>query len=206
MPEPTPDVFTRVLTLLREYRGQMLRDGRITMKDYVALGERPGYDVTAREVALTLRAEQAEAREQTLIRRLERQMQVDLPDCHGAFQARVAEFLTRCFGPGWAAFDRRKERAMRFFEEACELSFASGLTMQQLASVLIDCMKKDHQEPLREIGDAMVTLVALAQSLGTSAFRRAQETISALETLGPDAFLARDREKPDHVKATGGKA
>lgn len=71
------------------------------------------------------------------------------------------------FAVGSAVFGRqgmesKKERAMRFFEEACELVIAAGLSESEMKILMEDAVAKDVGELHQELGGAGVTLMGLA--------------------------------------------
>lgn len=93
---------------------------------------------------------------------------------HASSVRRPRDFLTwalRIFGP--LAADRR-ERAMRFTEEALELAQSAGLERGAIDKILDRVFSRPPGDLPREIGQSAATLELLAESQGLSTEQEAQ--------------------------------
>lgn len=115
-------------------------------------------------------------------------------------QIRAAQFLTKCFGEQWSNV---QERALRFFEEACELARSCGLSNGQTCLLLLRAYDGMAGKVASEVGDVVVTLATLSESLGLSMNECGRETITRLVNEGPEKLRERHSAKPDYMKAKG---
>jgi NTP pyrophosphatase (non-canonical NTP hydrolase) len=74
------------------------------------------------------------------------------------------------------------ERAQRFFEEAGELAQAVGLTREQCDAILDRVFARPRGSVEKEIGDAGLTLITLAEAEGYSADECEARTLSERES------------------------
>jgi len=121
----------------------------------------------------------------------------------GDVQTRVGKFMTRCFGERWASYDNVPERALRFFEEACELAQACGLTLSQVCPVIIHVYGKPRGTASAEVGDVVVTLAALSETYRLVMNSCGRGAIARLEADGPEKLREKHDAKPDYLKANG---
>jgi hypothetical protein len=85
------------------------------------------------------------------------------------YQSDVHEWAVDCFGVEGAT--DRKERSMRFLEEAVELAQSCDLTLEEVAAVVQYVYRRPTGRPSQEVGGVMVTLAALCEgSLGVDMF------------------------------------
>ena len=80
------------------------------------------------------------------------------------FQARVAPWITACFGEQLA--NDPAERNHRFLEESLELAQACGATAAEAHRIVDYVFGRDTGDKAQEIGGVMVTLAALCQAQG----------------------------------------
>jgi uncharacterized coiled-coil protein SlyX len=121
----------------------------------------------------------------------------------GDVQTRVGKFMTRCFGERWASYDNVPERGLRFFEEACELAQACGLTLSQACPVIIHVYGKPRGTASVEVGDVVVTLAALSETYRLVMNSCGRGAIARLEADGPEKLREKHDAKPDYLKANG---
>jgi len=75
------------------------------------------------------------------------------------FQDRVCEWIVKCFPP--SLYASKRERALRFLEEAMELAQAEGLTRLDVARMAGYVFNRPVGGTQQEVGGVMVTLAAL---------------------------------------------
>lgn len=80
-------------------------------------------------------------------------------------QKELLDWSERCFGP--TALHRR-QRALRFLEEALELCQAMELTPADVETLSAYTFGRPVGTPRQEIGGVMITLYGLAERLGIS--------------------------------------
>jgi len=78
------------------------------------------------------------------------------------FQSRVSDWMLQCFGAEIA--NDRRERCLRFFEEAAELCQALGMTEDMAYKLVAYTWGRDAGDPFQEVGGVKVTLAALCQA------------------------------------------
>lgn len=108
---------------------------------------------------------------------------------HG-YQVAVASWLRKCFGVQLAT--DKEERNQRFFEEACELVQANGMS-QSAAHRLVDYVYgREVGEVSQEIAGVMVSLSALAETAGVSISEAAN---AELERINRPEMIVKINEK-----------
>jgi len=95
------------------------------------------------------------------------------------------------------------ERCLRFFEEAAELVHALGLTRAQCDAVLDRVFSRPKGKPEQEIGQAGMTLLALAECEGYSADECEAAEIKRVLALPDDHWRKRQNAKAE--QGLGGK-
>lgn len=85
---------------------------------------------------------------------------------HDTRQAAVLTWVSNTFGPASAL---PQERAARFVEEAIELAQAVGAPEDLMSKIVARVYSREAGAPSKELGQAGITLEALAESLFLSA-------------------------------------
>lgn len=80
------------------------------------------------------------------------------------------------------------ERALRFFEEACELAQAEGLTTEQCAALVAHVFGKPAGDPAQEVGGVSVTLLAYCEARGFSADAAEARELARVLAIDPQRF------------------
>lgn len=88
--------------------------------------------------------------------------------------------------------DDPKERAMRFFEEACELAQACGLGMEETSRILVRTLSRPAGDPAQESAGAYFTLLMLCRQRGYSLDH---EMLRELERVEAPGYAEHVREK-----------
>lgn len=96
-----------------------------------------------------------------------------------AFQDRVCEWIVKCFPP--MLYASKRERALRFLEEAMELVQAEGLTCHDAHRVITYVFNRAVGETQQEIGGVLVTLAALCWNEGIYLDVAAKQEIERIE-------------------------
>ena len=86
-------------------------------------------------------------------------------------------------------------RAVRFLEEACELSQAAGLPEGHALRVLAHVYARPAGDRGQEIGGVGVTLLALCTALGYNADLCERDEIARVVSLPPEHWAQRNRAK-----------
>lgn len=81
-----------------------------------------------------------------------------------AFQARVGEWMLKCFTPEIAS--DRLERCDRFIEEALEFVQAEGYSVERAHALVDYVFSRPQGEINQEVGGVMVTLAAACNTFG----------------------------------------
>jgi hypothetical protein len=108
---------------------------------------------------------------------------------------RPSEFLAwavETFGP---VALKRKERLMRFTEEAIELAHADGLKRADLDRLLDRVYSRPAGHVWREIGQAQACLETYAQSIGVSADEQAQKEFDRVRKIPKEEWTKRHAAK-----------
>ena len=102
---------------------------------------------------------------------------------------------------GYDKMSDKRERALRFGEEAMELMRAVGLSLQDVANLMDYEFDRPAGNIEQEIADAGVTLYALADNYDVDVDLAVErEIIRVLRDA--DAIKAKDAAKPDSVKTS----
>lgn len=103
---------------------------------------------------------------------------------------------------GWALdiFPReqvidRRERAIRFLEEAQELAQTQGVTEDDNARLGRRVWSRPVGEVWQEIGGAQFCLFSLAENLGMSAISCAEQDLFRVKSMDPEHFRRKNAEK-----------
>jgi hypothetical protein len=112
------------------------------------------------------------------------------------FQIKTAEWLKKCFSPEVAA--DKKERSLRFIEEAVELVQSTGLTEDDVLKIVYYVYNRDTGFLNQEIGGVMVTLAGLCE-----AENEQLQTCALVELMRVNANIEKIREKQLLKKAAG---
>ena len=83
---------------------------------------------------------------------------------------------------GLSSLPWRKERAVRFVEEAIELAQAIGVDREQLHRLVDYVMDRPVGEVAQEVGGSMLTLYAVSEACGVDADAQALREIERVET------------------------
>ena len=75
------------------------------------------------------------------------------------YQAGVRKWMEECFSPGTVS--NKRERALRFLDEALELFQAMGCSQQEAQELLTYVFGRPAGEVGQEVGGVMTTLAAL---------------------------------------------
>ena len=111
--------------------------------------------------------------------------------------ARPAEFLQWAVDTfGRIALDRR-ERMLRFAEEAIELAHADGLDESVLHRLINRVYSRPRGSIGREIGQSQATLELFAESIGASAEREARREWERVRAVPQDEWRRRHKVKVD---------
>jgi NTP pyrophosphatase (non-canonical NTP hydrolase) len=111
------------------------------------------------------------------------------------FQARVAEWMMKCFGADIT--NSLQERCFRFFEEAGELCQALGMTEEQARDLVAYTWSRDKGEPSQEIGGVMVTLAAMCHAAGLDMAADGEAELARIDTPETiDAIRQKHHAKP----------
>src|ERR1700685_720354 len=108
---------------------------------------------------------------------------------------RPKEFLAwavAIFGP--IALNRR-ERLLRFAEEALELIHAEGMSLDELDRITYRIWKRPPGETLKEIGQAQACLETFAENIGESADKLAQAEFERVPTIPREEWAGRHEAK-----------
>lgn len=106
------------------------------------------------------------------------------------YTVRAVEWVMRALGP--AILKSRRERAMRFFEEATELAQACGLAKHDMAAIVDRVMHRPSGEVAQESAGAYFTLLVLAHAHDVSLD---WELMKEFRRVEDPAVVARIREK-----------
>lgn len=109
------------------------------------------------------------------------------------FQPAVLAWMLDCFGED-VTYDKR-ERAIRFLEEAIELTQACGMTQDQAHALVKYVYNREVGEPEQEVGGVMVTLAALCAASSIDLTAAANTELGRIAELIPD-IQAKHRNKP----------
>lgn len=74
-----------------------------------------------------------------------------------------------------------KERRLRFFEEACELAQACGMTAADATAMINYTWNRPADVPEKEVGGTMVCLLGLAEALGLDAMELLEAELTRIE-------------------------
>lgn len=85
-----------------------------------------------------------------------------------------------------------KERRLRFFEEACELAQACGMTQEEATKMIAYTWSRPADVPEKEVGGLMVCALGLAEALDLDAGALLD---AELERIEDPAFIARIHTK-----------
>ena len=96
---------------------------------------------------------------------------------------------------GAATADNRVERIRRFAEEAIELTQAAGLNKESLLGIINHVYSKPSGNIVTELGQAGVSLLALAQHLGLDADDAESAEFIRISSLPPEYWQARQNAK-----------
>ena len=89
------------------------------------------------------------------------------------------------------------ERSMRFFEESAELVQAVGLTREQCDAILDRVFARPRGNVEKEIGDAGLTLITLAEAEGFSADECEARTLAHVQSKPDSHWQGRQNAKAE---------
>ncbi|HEY4326128.1 MAG TPA: hypothetical protein VGN20_19215 [Mucilaginibacter sp.] len=115
------------------------------------------------------------------------------------YQQRVQQWVTEAFGPKVA--NDKKERAYRFIEESIELVQSTGLTKEDVLTMVDYVFGRPAGEPYQEIGGVMVTLASLTEVQNLDLTECAEMELERA-ILKTDKIRAKQRSKPHSIKTT----
>jgi len=118
---------------------------------------------------------------------------VIVPANRDSRQAIAIDWSVKAFGEAVAT--DKKERALRFLEEAIELAQACGIEFLDIPALAAHVYGKPVGEVAQEVGGVGVTLLILCQNLGLSAEDCEWAELKRILTLGPAHFTARQDAK-----------
>lgn len=107
-------------------------------------------------------------------------------------QLEILDWAVETFGP--VARDRQ-ERTMRFAEEAIELAHAMGLHGDVLVSIIRRVYSREAGQIPREIGQAQMTLEALAAVVGENADLEAEREFMRVKSVPKEEWTRRHQAK-----------
>lgn len=90
----------------------------------------------------------------------------ELLDTYPDFQKRVAQWMGIAFSE--SVVNDKRERAMRFFEEAAELCQSIGLMREEAQTLVNYVFNRPTGDTIQEVGGVMVTLSALCNTVNIS--------------------------------------
>lgn len=108
------------------------------------------------------------------------------------FQTWIWNWMQECFG---TPEEVKKDRPMRFFEEALELVQATGLTKSQALELVDYVYDREAGEPFAEVGDVMLTLAGLASSRNISMDKSAYAVMERADK-NRDKIIAKRKMRP----------
>jgi hypothetical protein len=120
------------------------------------------------------------------------------PSIHDEREARATElevWAVRCFGEDEA--HSIAHRALRMFEEACEVLQAAGVGIELLRTVAERVYAGEPGDLDQELGGLGVTTLLLARAAGLSADIEEQREYSRVLSMPDDHFAARNKAKID---------
>ena len=109
-------------------------------------------------------------------------------------QALVLSWVRETFGE--VAISRR-ERVLRFAEEAIELVQAENVPLLELMTLLTHVYGKPKDEPFQEVGGIGVTLLGYCAVAGLSADAEEQREFNRVLSIPVEHFRARQNKKAD---------
>ena len=116
------------------------------------------------------------------------------------FQRRVANWCAKTFKDGmlW----HRKERTLRFLEEALELVFATGLvSVPEVIDMLQYVMHRPMGEIGNEVGGNMVTLALLCEAFNEDLWVNAEKELQRIDTPEMrEKIRLKHADKPNNIK------
>jgi hypothetical protein len=92
------------------------------------------------------------------------------------YQVRVWAWICEAFGVDAAR--NKRQRALRFFEEAVELAQACDMTEDEMIAEVKSVCRQPAHPPKREVGGVMTTLAGLSQANGWDFIDIAEEILS----------------------------
>lgn len=108
---------------------------------------------------------------------------------------RPSRFLTWAHETfGEIALDRR-ERAMRFLEEAIELAQAAGLSIEVIDKIMWRVYQRQPGDMKKEIGQALATLELLAKATGIDADAEATKEFYRVQSVPKEEWAKRHGAK-----------
>ncbi|MBO9428503.1 hypothetical protein [Sulfitobacter sp. R18_1] len=113
------------------------------------------------------------------------------------FQKRVFDWAMSCLGKNIATDP--EERACRFFEEACELAQASGLTKEKSETILEHVFSREIGDIEQEVGCVAVTLGVLCEARGIDMLKCAEEEYMRI-SAAPEEINAKHYTKPVEIR------
>jgi hypothetical protein len=107
-------------------------------------------------------------------------------------QRDVLRWAIRTFGP---IAGNRDERAARFLEEAIELAQAEGITRMVALNIAYRVFSRTPGHSDVEVGQAMMTLEALAENIGVDANDECRKEFDRVRTISQDEWDRRHAAK-----------
>jgi len=112
-----------------------------------------------------------------------------------SYQARVAAWLTDCFGSGIAR--SKTERTHRFLEEALELAQAAGCTREDALSLVDYVFARPIGTMSEETGGVMVTLAGVAFAHGLDMVQAGEDELKRNVRRTPEIRAKRAAKRGD---------
>lgn len=107
----------------------------------------------------------------------------------------AVEWGCRCFGA--EHMNNRGVRALRFAEEAIELTQTCGVSEDKVTELVRIVYSRPAGEVRQEVGGTMVTLAVLCHLLGINLETAFENEVSRCLSKDPAHFAARNKEKMD---------
>lgn len=107
-------------------------------------------------------------------------------------QRKVYEWVLSTFGESCA---ETHERALRLFEETCELCQAEGIEFANVLSVLNYVYSRPVGDAKLEVGGVGTTLLAYCEAIGVSANRMEKAETKRILQSDPEYFRRRNNAK-----------
>lgn len=111
-----------------------------------------------------------------------------------SFQSRVGNWVNETFGTEVAS--DKKERIIRFLEEATELAQSIGMPKDVVSKIVDYVYSRPVGEIEQEIGGVCVTLAALANAFEISLIKTQEKELERVEAIDKNLIRKKQNGKP----------